>query len=133
MTPEHSKGFEISIEPMGRILWVRAWGFWDADFGKKYISAFTEKVAELGANGKEWYALMDLTEFHPGAPDVQNMLRQQIMQATKQGIRKAAYPGKISAAQVYRHVLLLTSNLPQDAFVESEEEALQWLLNRDGE
>jgi len=129
MAAESSKGFEISFDPAGHILRVSAWGPWDVEFVKKYARAFTEKVEELLASGEEWYALMDLTEFYPHSEEVQNILRQQIMKATEQGMKRLAYLGERSVAQLRLNELFLTSDIRHYSFVESEEEALQWLLS----
>jgi len=124
-----NKGFEISFDPTRWILRARLWGFWDKEFGEEYDKAFTAKVAELCSHGKEWYALLDLAEFHLCSLDVQDILLQNLRDATAQGMRKVAYLGSISAAQIHLHALLLVLELPHSAFAESEEEALQWLLN----
>jgi hypothetical protein len=129
MEPLKNKGFEISFDPAQWILRARLWGFWDEEFGKQYDRAFTEKVAEFCSQGKEWYALLDLSEFHLCSLDVQDILLQNLRDATEQGMRKVAYLGSISAAQIHLHALLLILDLPYSAFAESEEEALQWLLD----
>ncbi len=128
MDTRKSKGFEISFDPAKRILRVRAWGFWDAEFAKKYISAFTEKVEEIRTDGKAWDVLMDLAEFHPYSTAVQDILHQHLTTATKQGLRKVVYLGEMSVAQLHLRELFLVRDLPQYAFIESEEEAMQWLL-----
>jgi hypothetical protein len=124
-----SKGFEISFDPTRWVLRAKLWGFWDKEFGEKYDKAFTEKLAELCSQGKEWCALLDLAEFHLCSLDVQDILLQHLRDATAHGMRKVAYLGSISAAQIHLHALLLILDLPHSAFAESEEEALQWLLN----
>jgi hypothetical protein len=129
METQKSKGFEISFDPMRRILRVRAWGFWDAEFAKKYNSAFTEKIGEIRTDGKEWYVLMDLAEFHPYSTEVQDILHQHLTTATKQGMRKVVCLGEMSVAQLHLRELFLISGLLQYTFVESEEEAMQWLLS----
>jgi hypothetical protein len=128
MDTRKNKGFEISFDPARRILRVHAWGFWDAEFAKKYNSAFTEKVEGIRTDGKAWDVLMDLTEFHPYSTEVQDMLHQHLTTATKQGMRKVVCLGKMSVAQLHLRELFLVRDLPQYAFVESEEEAMQWLL-----
>ncbi len=129
MATENSKGFEIALDTTRHILQVSAWGFWDAEFVKKYNSAFTEKVEELRANGEEWYALMDLTGFYPRSAEVQHILREQITSAKKQGLKKLVYLGERSVVQLQLNRLFLASEIQQYFFTESEEEAFQWLLN----
>jgi len=129
MTAENSKGFSISLDPIGHILRVSAWGFWDAEFMKKYNHAFTEKSEELRERAKEWYVFMDLIGFHPHFTEVQDILRQQITNAKKQGMKKLVYLGEKSVVQLQLNKLFLTSAIQEYSFVESEEEALQWLLN----
>ncbi len=130
---ENSKGFEIAVDPVGRILRVRAWGFWDATFIKKYAYALTEKTEELSANGGEWAALVNVTAFCPHSANIQRMMCQQIMSAGKMGLKKLAYVVKGTITQLQLNNIFLTSPIQRRFFLESEQDAMQWLLNENGD
>jgi len=129
MTAMNSKGFEIVLDIRQHILRVRVWGAWDVGFVKKYKSALREKIEEIREGDKEWYALVDFTGFYPRSEEVQDMMCDQIATAGEQGMKKIACLGEESVSQLRLNKLFLTSNLQMSSFAESEEEAIQWLLN----
>ncbi len=124
----NGKGFEISLDRTRHIVKARIWGVWDTEFAKKYERAFMEQVEEIRASGKEWYAFEDFRGLSSCADEVQRILRQQIVQAKKEGMKKLAYLGKSSVEQKQLSKLFLTSGILLYASAESEEEAMQWLL-----
>ncbi len=130
MAASNNKGFKISLDPTRHLLRVRAWGFWDAEFAKKYKSALTEKIEELCVHGEEWYALVDFTAFfYPRSTDVQRIISTQIASADRQGMKKIAYLEKRSVVQLLLNRLFRERDPQRHAFFESEEQALHWLLN----
>ncbi len=129
MAPENGKGFEIALNTARHILRVRAWGFWDVEFVRKFDRAFTEKAEELQVSAKEWFALVDLTAFRPHSEEVQRMLREQLATAKKFGMKKLVYLGKKPMTQSQLKRLFLTGDTQKCSFVESEEEVGQRLLN----
>ena len=124
----NNKGFKISLDTTKNIFRVKAWGFWDIELAQKYESAFTEKIEELRSDEKEWCILVDLTDFYPRSPEVQNLLKAQISQ---QEVKKAAYLGKKSDVQLRLNKFFRENDMQRHAFFEFSEQALQWLL--DGE
>ena len=99
------------------------------EVAKKYKSALREKIEDIQAGGKEWYALVDFTKLYPRSEKVQNMLREQIATAKEQGMKKIVYIGEKSAIQLRFDILFPINSLQEYPFVESEIEAIQWLLN----
>lgn len=130
MAATKSKGFEIVLNQAKHILKTRAWGFWDEEFAKRYRSALTEKIEEIHVSEKGWYALADFIKFHPQSEEVQSMIREQIATASKQGMKKIAYLGKKRMIQLrFNHLFFQKSDILVHAFIESEEEAIRWLLS----
>ena len=124
---EKKQGFEMSIDDARNILKIRAWGFWDAEIAGKYENEFKTMINEMKARGKEWYTLVDVTEYSPQSAKVQNIVRERMIFATECGLKKEArivrsLPTKWQMAQLARK-----SELPISAEFQTEDEALQWL------
>ena len=129
METVNNKGFEISLDSARHILKARIWGEWDTEFAKKYERAFREKVEEIHADGKEWYALEDFSGLSLCSDDVQSILRQQILRAKQEGMKKLVCLGKRPIEQKQLTKLFLTNGILLNSSAESEEEAIQWLLD----
>jgi hypothetical protein len=125
----NTKGFEIATDIRRHLLRVTLWGFWDVELAKKYRYAMREKIEEIVANGKEWYAIADFTQFYPRSTDVQRIIREQFETAKERGMKKIVYLGEKSAIQLRLDTGFLINNVLEYSFVESEADAIQWLLN----
>lgn len=123
------KGFEIALDNTRNILRVRAWGAWDPEFAKKFVRTMKETISEkITTNGHEWGILADFRDFS-GSGEVQDMIQQQFSAVEHRGVKKIGYLGEQSVIQVQLNRLFQESTMLKYAFFESEEEAMQWLLN----
>jgi hypothetical protein len=130
MTTSNTKGFEIATDIRRHLLRVTLWGLWDTDLAKKYKYAMREKIEEIRKNGNGWYALVDFTRCYPRSEEVQDMLREPLVAAKEQGMKKIIYLGDKSVVQSRLDRVFPISNFQEDFFVESEEEAIQWLVEK---
>ena len=125
--PEPIKGFELALNIREKMLRMRAWGVWDTEFGKKYDLALRDKIMELSAQAhwQIWYVLVDFTGFSTPVAEVQRMTEHLLTTANPLGLKKIAYirnsPGPPLPCKRAR-------DGPLQAFFESKDEAIQWLM-----
>lgn len=129
MTSQESTGFEITFHDTKHIVGVRTWGYWDGDLIKTYGNALGEKLDDIRETGEEWWILVDVTALHPQTEDVERMLCEQIHTASQRGIKKIACLGTGAAFQGRFNRLFQKVVVPQCAFFETQESAVQWLLS----
>ena len=96
---------------------------------KKIETEFTKMINEMGARGKDWYTLVDVTDYSPQSARVQDIVRKRMVLATDHGLKKEArivrsLPTKWQMAKLARQ-----SELPKSAEFQTEDEAIQWLAN----
>jgi hypothetical protein len=126
---EKKQGFEISIDDARNILKIRAWGFWDEEIAGKYKYEFKNMINEMKTRGKEWYTLVDVTDYSPQSARVKKIVKERMVLATESGLKKEArivrsLPTKWQMAQLAKQ-----SELPISAEFQTEDEAIQWLSN----
>jgi hypothetical protein len=125
MNANSHKGFEIAFNLQRKILWVRAWGDWDLDFGKRYAMAIQGKIRELSSEWKIWYVLMDVNRFSAQSEEVWSIIREQLETENTSGLKKIAYIQNGIRPQ-------LPSNNERDGPVqssfESTDKALRWFF-----
>jgi hypothetical protein len=130
MTTLHPQGFEITLHDPQRLVSIRIWGDWDAEFAGKYGDALEEKIADIREHDREWCVLVDLTAFAPRSEDARQIVRQQTAAAGKQRMKKIAYVGAALAAQLRFNKHVRETETPSCACFESHADALQWLLSQ---
>jgi hypothetical protein len=74
------------------------------------------------------YVLADFQDFSSQSEAVQRMVNCQFASARQQGIKKIGYIGVQPIIQLQFNKLFRKRDLPQYAFFESEDEAIQWLI-----
>lgn len=126
----NTRGFEIATDIRRHLLRVTLWGFWNVELAKKYKYAMRAKIEEIRKNGNEWHALVDFTQCYPRSEEVQDMLHEQLVAAKEQGMKKIIYLGDKSVVQLRLDRVFPISHLQEYFFVESEEEAIQGLLDK---
>ena len=80
-------------------------------------------------NGKEWYVIVDFTQFYPRSTDLQRVIGEQFETAKELGMKKIVYLREKSAIQLRLDTLFFINNVQEYSFFESKADAIQWLLN----
>lgn len=124
-----SKGFEIALGITKRIIKIRVWGKWDADFRGKYAMALREKIEEVRLHWKDWYVLVDFTGFSSQTDEVHSIMSQSFTKVDKQGMRKVAYLGYKIQTPLQLEQSGEEEIEQQQSFFQSKTEALRWLMN----
>ncbi len=126
-----NKGFEIAVDVKHHVLRCRLWGIWDLDLAKKYKYALMEKITEIHGNGEAWCAFADFTAFYPSSEDVQSLIRDYLAAAKTQGMKQIVYIGDNPAIRRRLDRIFPGYGNERYMFAESDEQAMQWLLNRE--
>jgi len=127
MPENNSRGFEIALNIRGKILRIRVWGNWGVEeFGQKYTIGLRDKLAHW----KMWYVLVDVTRVSSQPEEVRSIIEKQLTAADEQRIKKIAY---IRNGTGPRLPVKHARDGPLQAFFESADEALQWLLSEQGQ
>jgi len=123
------KGYELIFDETRRVLQIRLWGLWDAELAKNFVGEFEKTVQEIGATGKQWYILADITRFPPQFSEIQQFLTKAMGMTKTYGMKKAAriVDNTITKLQIAR--LSEETHFPENSFFRSEDEAIQWLLS----
>jgi len=119
----NGKGFEIILNVAQKMLQVRAWGEWDQWLAQRFHYALREKSEDLEANGQNWCAMIDLTEFSTQSQDVWNAIVMHLKNTQSPGLKRIAYvqpehPGRF-----------LCEKHDIGGQFQTADEALHWLLD----
>ena len=119
----NTKGFEIALNTRRKVLQIRVWGEWDAEFGKRYEMALRDKFIEL-SHHDAWeiqYVLVDMTGLSMHTNEALSMLEEHVMSLNGGKIKKIAYVGNTRQ-------LNQKNDRPGQPFFTSRAEAMHWFL-----
>jgi hypothetical protein len=122
--------YEISLDAPRAILKLRLYGFWDTVVAKQYVADLEKHAQTLSTGGNGWSVLTDVTHFPPQQPDIQVFLNEALTAARQHGAKKVARVAAnnhITKMQLSR--LSREAQIQEFAFFQTEEAAMQWLLN----
>ena len=124
----HDKGFEIVVDIRHHILRCRLWGNWDLDLVRNYKYALMDKITEVRRDAEGWCALADVKAFYPLSEEVQRLIRDYLDVAKARGMKQIVYVGVKPAFRRRLDRFFAEYGTECSVFAESEEQALQWLL-----
>jgi hypothetical protein len=122
------KGFEIALEPIQQILRLRVWGDWDLRMINIYGKALQEKIADIVARDTIWLILVDMRHFTPQSK-VRSLLNRQLTLTNQIRLKKIGYLVAHREHAVGNPEATPSSDSLQQAYFESEPDAIAWLLN----
>lgn len=126
------KGYEITFNEESRILKFRGWGFWDSGIIRKFEKEWKEKVREISASDRDWYVLVDLTDFPPQSEEIQKftyaiMGFEEMKFGTVHNLKKGTGIIGRTLTELQLGRLVKEAGIPDNAVFQSEDEAIQWL------
>lgn len=122
------QGYEISYDDAQHILYFRAWGFWNMETAQQFEQEWTEQVKAVSAQGQPWYALIDLTEFPPQKPEVQELTHRMIEFEKQHGVKKEAHLVSQILTKLQITRIAKEAGLAENSFFQTKEDAIAWLL-----
>ena len=122
------KGFEIALEPIQHILHLRVWGDWDLRMMSIYGKALQEKIADIVARDTIWLILVDMRNFTPQSK-VWSLLNRQLTLTNQIRLKKIGYLVAHREHVIGNPEATPSSDSLQQAYFESEPDAIAWLLN----
>jgi len=124
-----NKGFQISIDTTKHVLKIRLWGHWDVELGKEYLKELQEQIKNVNEKEKDWYLLMDLTEYLPQSQEIQNIIAEGLAILKEDKVEKRAILVHETIIQIPTETLSGKTRLQVYSYFQSEDDAVQWLLN----
>jgi len=124
---EPKQGFTLSADPQQHIVTLRLWGRWDANLGQTYLTAIQQQVQALDCDEEGWDLLIDVADYIPPAPDVEQVIREGLAELNDVPIKKEAMLVRGAIPPLLSH----TGWRPAPTIVsyfQSKEHALHWLL-----
>ena len=125
----NKNGYQIDIDAKHHVLKLRLWGMWDTDVAKQFEHAVKPKILELEQQSPQgWYTIVDLSQFPPQFADVQEMTKAIMKFELDHGMQKGATV--LAKTMTQLQVKRLATQVGEDpgSFFQSEDDALQWLL-----
>jgi hypothetical protein len=122
------KGFEIALEPIQHILRLRVWGDWDLRMMSIYGKALQEKIADIVARDTIWLILVDMRHFTPQSK-MRSLLNRQLTLTNQIRLKKIGYLVAHREHAISKPEATPSSDSLQQAYFESEPDAIAWLLN----
>jgi serine/threonine-protein kinase len=127
---EKYKGFRISLDATINVLKIRLWGYWDVELGKEYLRELKAQLNKVSKNErKDWYLLMDLTEYRPQSKEILHMIGEGLALLKEGKIEKRAILVLGSIIQLPREHLAQEAGSQIYSYFRSEDDAVQWLLD----
>lgn len=121
-------GYEIDYDRERNILKFRAWGMWDMDVAGNFEREWTQRVKEVSATGREWYALIDLVDFPPQTQPVQALTQRMIEFEKQHGVKKEAHLVSKVMTKLQISRIAKEAHLAENSFFQTEEDAIAWLM-----
>ena len=118
-------GFTVHADPAAQLIRMRIWGVWDDGLAERYEASMLSALSMI-PEGTKWNVLVDIINFPPQKPSVQEH-HANCMRHSTEKIRRAANLVSSSLSQMQIRRLSEESAVPAYSFFTSEADAVRWL------